>query len=62
VNGILVEDQNMQSMSEELNRLIENPEKRLEFAKRGVESLDKFKIEEIYQKYLDLFEAIKDEK
>lgn len=58
VNGILVENQNFELMSKELDQLIEKPEKRLEFAEQGVESLDKFKIEKIYNKYLVIFEGL----
>lgn len=58
VNGILVENQNFDLMSKELDQLIEEPKKRLEFAKQGVQSLDKFRIEKIYDKYLDIFEML----
>jgi GalNAc-alpha-(1->4)-GalNAc-alpha-(1->3)-diNAcBac-PP-undecaprenol alpha-1,4-N-acetyl-D-galactosaminyltransferase len=57
-NGILVENQNFEQMAEELNQLIEHPETRMKFAKHGVVSLDNFKIERIYSKYLDIIEAI----
>lgn len=58
VNGILVEDQNSKQMCEELDTLIKNPEKRKELAKNGINSLDKYKMEAIYAKYLDIFEAL----
>ena len=58
VNGILVEDQNMQAMSEQLNVLINNPELRIKLAGNGINSLDRFKIDVIYKKYLNIFENI----
>ncbi len=58
VNGILVENQNSELMSKELDQLIKNPEKRIDFAKQGIKSLDNFKIEKIYNKYLDIFEIL----
>ncbi len=57
-NGVLVENQNFELLFKELERLIENPEKRIEFAKQSIVSLDKFKIEKIYTDYLEIFEAI----
>ena len=58
VNGVLVENQNLDLMARELDQLIESSDKRLEYSKQGVESLDNFKIEKIYQKYLDIFEDL----
>ncbi len=58
VNGLLIENQNFQLMSNQLNELIEMPEKRLKFAAHAVESLDNFKIEKIYHNYLNIFEVI----
>jgi glycosyltransferase involved in cell wall biosynthesis len=57
-NGILVEDQNAQAMRDKLNLLINDPELRLEFARKGINSLDRFKIDLIYKKYLNIFETI----
>jgi len=56
VNGILIEDQNMEMMAKELDQLIENNEKRTELARKAVESLDNFKIETIYNKYLSIIQ------
>ena len=58
VNGILVEDQNMELMSIELDKLIKNPKKRIELARQGINSLDRYKIENIYSKYIEIFEAL----
>lgn len=58
VNGILVEDQNSKQMCEKLDVLIKNPEKRKKLAKNGINSLDKYKMETIYAKYLDIFETL----
>ncbi len=59
VNGILIENQNFDKLSDGLQMLIENSEKRLELSKNAVNSLDKFNINTIYNKYLEIFEAIK---
>lgn len=58
VNGILVENQNSELMCKELEKLIKMPEKRVEFAKKGIDSLDRFKIETIYMRYLEMFEVL----
>lgn len=58
LNGILVEDQNAEAMSEELEKLINDPEKRLRFAKQGIKSLDRYNIDSIYKKYLNIFDNI----
>jgi GalNAc-alpha-(1->4)-GalNAc-alpha-(1->3)-diNAcBac-PP-undecaprenol alpha-1,4-N-acetyl-D-galactosaminyltransferase len=58
VNGILIEDQNLEAMSAALEKLINNPEKRLELAKQSINSLDRFNIDTIYKKYLNIFESI----
>ncbi len=57
-NGILVENQNSELMCIELNALIRNPEKRKKLAKKGIDSLDRFKIDTIYNKYLEIFGAL----
>ncbi|WP_299100134.1 glycosyltransferase family 4 protein [uncultured Winogradskyella sp.] len=57
-NGILIEDQNFDAMSNGLDQLINNPEQRKELAANGINSLDNFKIDVIYNKYLDIFESI----
>lgn len=58
VNGILIEDQNLDAMAEELEKLINNPDKRKELANQGINSLGRFKIEAIYERYLKIFESI----
>ena len=58
INGILVEDQNSELMSKELDKLIKNPGKRIELAENGINSLDRFKIEAIYTKYLEIFKVL----
>mgnify|MGYP000029409952 CR=1 FL=1 len=58
VNGILVEDQNFNAMSKALDQLINTPEQRAKLAANGINSLDNFKIDVIYEKYLDIFESI----
>lgn len=56
-NGILVEDQNLGLMAQELEKLIEDPEKRQKLANQGINSLDRFKINAIYKKYLKIFDS-----
>lgn len=58
VNGILIEDQNFNAMTDGLEQLINNTEQRIELAANGINSLDNFKIDVIYNKYLDIFESI----
>jgi len=58
VNGILVEDQNAMDMAEQLDILISTPELRTKLADNGIQSLDKFKIDVIYKKYVDIFHDI----
>jgi glycosyltransferase involved in cell wall biosynthesis len=58
INGILVEDQNENAMSEKLNILINLPELRIKLANNAINSLDRFKIDSIYKKYLNIFENI----
>lgn len=58
INGILVEDQNQLMMQEKLNILINDSELRIRLSNKGIDSLAKFKIEVIYQKYLNIFHNI----
>ncbi|WP_417370573.1 glycosyltransferase family 4 protein [Gelidibacter japonicus] len=58
VNGILVEDQNFHAMTNALEILITDPKGRQRLAVNGINSLDKFKIDVVYKKYLDIFESI----
>ena len=55
INGILVEDQNENAMSQKLNILINLPELRIKLANNAINSLDRFKIDGIYKKYLNIF-------
>lgn len=59
VNGILIENQNFDKLLDGLTMLIENPEKRIELSKNAINALDRFNIKTIYNKYLEIFEAIK---
>ena len=58
VNGLLIEDQNFDAMAEGINTLIKDKELRLRLAEKGANSLERFKIDTIYNKYLDIFESI----
>jgi len=58
VNGILVEDQNLDLMANALEKLINDPEKRKKLANQGIKSLDRFNISAIYDKYLNIFESL----
>ena len=57
-NGILIEDQNFQAMSEGLDKLINNPLLRIKLANEGVKSLEKYNIDTIYNNYLNIFKNI----
>ncbi len=57
-NGILVEDQNSKSMAENINNLINNTDLRIKLSNNGINSLDRFKIEGIYEKYLKIFQQL----
>ncbi|WP_100611540.1 glycosyltransferase family 4 protein [Confluentibacter lentus] len=58
VNGILVENQNQLAMQEKLNILINDKELRIKLSSNGIDSLDKFQIDIIYEKYLNIFHNI----
>ena len=45
-------------MAEGINTLIKDKELRLRLAEKGANSLERFKIDTIYNKYLDIFESI----
>lgn len=57
-NGILVEDQNHQAMGEELEKLMNNPQRREQLSNNAINSLDRFKIDNIYKRYLKIFDEI----
>jgi len=58
INGVLVEDQNFIAMTDALEHLINDPERRQRLADNGLNSLDRFKINVIYKKYLNIFDSI----
>jgi glycosyltransferase involved in cell wall biosynthesis len=58
INGILVIDQNENTMSEKLKILINLPEIRIELANNAIYSLYRFNIDSVYKKYLNIFENI----
>lgn len=58
VNGLLIEDQNFDAMAEGLDQLMNDEDLRIRLSKEGVNSLDRFKIETIYNNYLDIFDGI----
>lgn len=51
VNGILVADQNMDEMVEQLDKLMQDEQKRLQLGSQALVSLDDYKIERIYEKW-----------
>ncbi len=58
-NGLLIEDQNFGAMAEQLDMLMNDAELRIKLTNKGASSLDRFKIDAIYNNYLNIFEAIK---
>lgn len=58
VNGILVEDQNQDALRASLEELVTNETLRLNLSKKAPLSLDKFNIDLIYKKYLNIFDTI----
>ncbi|WP_138434048.1 glycosyltransferase family 4 protein [Winogradskyella algicola] len=56
-NGILVEDQNIEEMSLKLEELINNPDKRNKLAKAATESLDRYDISSIYDRYMKIINS-----
>jgi glycosyltransferase involved in cell wall biosynthesis len=57
-NGVLIENQNFEAMTKGLDYLINNPELRIKLATGGQNSLDRYKIDSIYIRYLNIFEDI----
>ena len=57
-NGILVENQNIEKMSQELNTLIENPEKRIQLKKKAPSALSRFSITNVGDKWGKLFKNV----
>ena len=58
-NGILIEDQNKASMALGLEELIENENLRIQLGKEARTSIQNYKIEVIYAKWLELIESIR---
>ncbi|WP_299362294.1 glycosyltransferase family 4 protein [Winogradskyella sp.] len=58
VNGLLIEDQNFDAMAKGLDMLMNDMPLRKRLAKEGVKSLGRFKIDTIYENYLEIFNAI----
>lgn len=58
VNGLLIEDQNQEEMSEKLIKLIEDELLRDELAKNGVKSLERYEIKTILGSYEEIFEKM----
>jgi len=57
-NGLLIEDQNFEAMAKGLDTLMNNSELRIKLAKEGINSLDRYKMDAIYNNYLNIFEDI----
>ena len=60
VNGLLIADQDQNAMQEGLKKLIENNDLRQELAQNGLRSLDKYSIDNIYQRWSKLFNSIQE--
>ena len=58
VDGIIVEDQNFEAMTTQLDALVKDSDLRLKLSKEAIKALDRYKIEAIYQNYMDIFKAI----
>lgn len=57
-NGILIEDQNFNAMADGLDKLINNLELRIKLTSEAVNSLDRYKMDAVYNNYLNIFENI----
>lgn len=55
VDGLLVECGNVKSLAKAINYLIENPEIRMEYGSRAKSSSQRYKIDNIMQKWISLF-------
>jgi glycosyltransferase involved in cell wall biosynthesis len=58
INGLLVEDQNMEEMTLKLTELITNESLRRKLQKNAPNALDKYSIEKVGKKWMKLFEEI----
>jgi len=57
-NGYLVENYNVEQMSQLINKLIENKELRINFSKNSMLDTDKFSKEKIIQQWVELIEEM----
>ena len=58
VNGVLIEDQNMQKMSVMLEKLMNDDSKREVLAKEATKSLKRYQISSIYLRYIELINSL----
>ena len=58
INGFLIEDQNSEEMSAKLKELIENDLLRQKFQQNSSEVLDKYSLESVGKKWIQLFESL----
>lgn len=54
INGLLIEDQNMSAMRIGLKTLIEDADLRESLGQNGMDSLERYSLESIYQRWMDL--------
>ena len=57
-NGFLIEDQNVKMMSEKLSALIDDKELRLKFQNNAPKILEKYSLEKVGKKWMDLFDSL----
>ena len=57
-DGLLVENGNMEALAKALILMIHNPEKRREMANKAVENVQRFRIEQISEKWKTLFDSL----
>ena len=58
INGLLVEDGNIEDMAEKINFLIENVDRRLLMGQQAYEDAQKYKMENIAKQWEELFQSI----
>ncbi len=58
IDGILVENQNIHKMSSEINRLIEKEELQLFLAENAINSVRRFSVEKVGNKWIDLIDKV----
>jgi glycosyltransferase involved in cell wall biosynthesis len=57
-NGLLVPPADVQSLTNALNKLIENPDLRNKMARNNKRQADKYEVEKLAERYLDIFRRI----